>query len=81
VTRIPRTQRYHLGTPAPVTRTSVSPLRVLAIGTAPLWIWLAICLLAVGGWVIPLAYLLGATMVRPRRGRSRRRTPRGSRRG
>ncbi len=76
--RIARSQRYHLGDPPPAPaaappalfrwlRAVPGPLRLVLFICSPLLIWLAVCLLAVGGWLVVVGYLLAISIVRPRR--------------
>ncbi len=74
-TRIPRAHRYPSGAAPAGTSATLTPLWVrivLALLAVPA-VWLGICLLAVGGWLIlPTAVVfIGATRRRRRRGRRR----------
>lgn len=42
-------------------------VRVLLVLVSPLALWLVVCLLAVGGWAIPVGWLIVQAVVRPRR--------------
>lgn len=43
------------------------PVRFLVLLTSPLWLWLAVCLLAVGGWAVLAGFLVVIGAARPRR--------------
>lgn len=42
------------------------PVRLLILVTSPLWGWLAVCLLAVGGWAPLVGFLIVIGVARPR---------------
>jgi hypothetical protein len=80
-TRIPREQRYHLGQEptappaAPVTGFASLPLvvRLVLLALVPLGVWLAVCLLAVGGWALAVVAVPWIAMCKKKRRPTRRR--------
>jgi hypothetical protein len=52
--------------PGRFTRLPVAA-QVVLILLSPLALWLAICLLAVGGWAIPVGWVIVQAITRPRR--------------